>query len=74
MDVAGELAKCREMADRLYLGVCGDPRVKRERVVTALLEARADALSEFTVDWDDMEPSLPDELTREAQSRKRRGL
>jgi membrane protein required for beta-lactamase induction len=73
MDVAGELAKCRAAADRIF-GVSEPADVKRERVVAALLEARADVLREFTAGWDDMEPDLVDELTRESQALARRGL
>ncbi|MGD0497561.1 MAG: hypothetical protein ABSC23_03895 [Bryobacteraceae bacterium] len=79
MDVAGELAKCRDTAHGLYLGVCGDPIVKSERVVTALLAARADALREScTPYWAQHGPRpeywLAEELMREVQNRRARGL
>lgn len=76
MDTAIELAKCREAAEGLYLGVCGDPHVKRERVVTALLAARADALGEASDGWDSCHPVcvLAEEMGREVRNRRICGL
>jgi hypothetical protein len=75
MDAAVELAKCRETAEKIYVGACESWDLKRERITTALLEARADALREFTSGWHEPEMCyIADELEREVQGRRMRGL
>jgi uncharacterized protein YciW len=85
MDVAGELAKCRESATAL-VGMYAPTflshahkAVFTERAATALLAARADALREFaTPYWERNGPGpahqVAEELAREVRNRRARGL
>ena len=72
MDTAGELAKCREAAEKIMVRL-------GEVIVTELLAARADALREFGTPYRvDQGPGLVylmgEELAREVQARRSRGL
>jgi hypothetical protein len=76
MDAAVELAKCREAAEKLVptFAELGTGTIE-DRIATALLAARADALREFTSGWDEPELCyIAEELEREAQGRRMRGL
>lgn len=77
MDIATEVAKCREAAARLT-----DPRDFpgfAERIATELLAARADALREMGTPYRAEHGPGPayrafEELDREVRSRRARGL
>ena len=76
MDAAIEFAKCREQAEWLVrtFAELGTETIE-DRIITALLAARADALREFTADWDKPELCyIAEELERRVQARRIRGL
>lgn len=84
MDTAGELAKCQESAEKAVKHLMGsvgpaEMRITTERVTTALLAARGDALRTFGTPYRaDQGPGwgfqMGEELEAEARNRRLRGL